>query len=176
MKKQNVIRTLLLVSLSVGMLKPVVLCGTSSGKSLKRKSKNEYFVQKKVSYKQLEALINMLYAIIQERKSHWSNAQTVTSILSCLIDECREMEESLQNRDYKKAEEEFGDILGMTLQLGLIAERDRLFDINKSAENQINKTHRRAPYIFDAELAKQVSNLTEAIEIWYTTKRKEREG
>lgn len=145
-------------------------------KEIKKTKKTNCFSVKKVNYKTFNELFQILYTIIQEKRSHWSNAQTSASVLECLIEECYELKEALKNQDYAQAEDELGDILGMVLQLGLIAERDHLFQINKASALHIKKMHRRSPYIFDEELGKEVTNLTQAIELWYSIKKKEKEA
>lgn len=126
--------------------------------------------------KDFQKLIDIWSLIIENRKCFWSNDQDILSILPCISSEVKELQEAIKTCDYGEIISEIGDILGLSIMLCFLAERDGICSISTIVEDQCDKIKRRAAYIFDPVLSERVTSVQEASQQWMEAKKAEKEN
>ena len=100
----------------------------------------------------------------------WDRAQTVESLLPCLIEETWEVFETVRSRDGRGLEEELGDLLYTVLFLAILAERQSPLRLHTLLRSTRQKMIRRHPHVFGATRA---GSPQEAYRRWQAVKRRE---
>ena len=101
----------------------------------------------------------------------WDREQTHESLKQCLIDECYEVIEAINNKDYPNLCEELGDVLLQVAMHSVIAEEDDKFTIEDVISEESKKMVRRHPHVFGNQ---RVGSSDEVLMNWDDIKRKEK--
>jgi tetrapyrrole methylase family protein/MazG family protein len=102
----------------------------------------------------------------------WDREQTHTSLKSCLMEECYETIEAIDNQDMDNLCEELGDLLLQIALHSVIAEETKEFTISEVIEAESEKMIRRHPHVF-GEVT--VASSDEVVRNWDEIKKKEKE-
>lgn len=103
----------------------------------------------------------------------WDKEQTHDSLKTCLIEECYETIEAIDNHDMDNLCEELGDILLQIAMHSVIAEEEGAFTIEDVIKRIGEKMVRRHPHVFGDV---NVSNSEEVLEKWEEIKKKEKKN
>ncbi|NLJ96272.1 MAG: nucleoside triphosphate pyrophosphohydrolase [Clostridiales bacterium] len=101
----------------------------------------------------------------------WDREQTHESLKQCLIEECYEVIEAINNKDRSNLCEELGDLLLQVAMHSVIAEENDEFTIEDVVTEESNKMIHRHPHVFGHGEAKSSE---EVLRIWEDIKSKER--
>jgi len=117
-----------------------------------------------------------LLAIVKKLRSPdgcpWDREQTHESMRSCLIEECYEVIEAVENKDTLNLREELGDVMLQVLLHSEIAEDEQEFTLDEVINELAKKLVRRHPHVFgDGEAAKDA---IDGLSKWESIKRKEK--
>ncbi|MDD4113083.1 MAG: nucleoside triphosphate pyrophosphohydrolase [Herbinix sp.] len=102
----------------------------------------------------------------------WDKEQTHESLKQCLIEECYEVIEAINNKDSSNLCEELGDILLQVAMHSVIAEEEDKFTVSNVISEESEKMIRRHPHVFDNL---EVKSSEEVLRNWEVIKSKERE-
>jgi MazG family protein len=80
----------------------------------------------------------------------WDREQTHQSLARCLIDECSELLETIDELDLPHMREELGDVLIQVVFHALLAEEAGAFNLDDVARDINEKLIRRHPHVFGA--------------------------
>ncbi len=106
-----------------------------------------------------------------KRQCPLGQQQSFAAQLAELQSEVNELKEALKRKDGAEISDEYGDVLGDVLFLGVIAEEQGLFSIKEAIEKMHAKLRRRAPRVFGKE---KIATKEEAIKRWDEIKRLEK--
>ena len=135
----------------------------------KSKAKNMEYVKENYLWEDLLAIVKKLRA---PDGCPWDRAQTHESMRSCLIEECYEVIEAVDNKDILNLREELGDVMLQVLLHSEIARDEQEFTLNEVINELAKKLVRRHPHVFgDDEVAKDASD---GLSKWESIKRKEK--
>ncbi|MGH4137261.1 nucleoside triphosphate pyrophosphohydrolase [Clostridium sp.] len=98
-----------------------------------------------VDFQDLLAVINTLRG---ENGCLWDKEQTHESLKKCLIEECYEVLEAIDEKDEDKIIEELGDVLLQVVFHAQIGKEEGYFNINDVIKGITNKMINRHPHIF----------------------------
>lgn len=102
----------------------------------------------------------------------WDREQTHESLKQCLIEECYEVIEAIDNKDSNNLCEELGDVLLQVAMHSTIAEENDEFTLENVITEESKKMIRRHPHVFgDVEL----DSSEEVLMNWEDIKSKEKE-
>lgn len=79
----------------------------------------------------------------------WDREQTHASLTECLIEECSELIEAIDNLDYEHMLEELGDVLLNVIMQTEIANEAGKFDMENVCKEINDKLIRRHPHVFE---------------------------
>lgn len=102
----------------------------------------------------------------------WDKAQTFESMKECLKNECQEVIDAIDNKDYENLCEELGDVLLQVLLNAEIASEEGRFNFNDVVQMLAEKLIRRHPHVFGD--IKQPETPEEALALWKSVKEKEK--
>lgn len=100
----------------------------------------------------------------------WDRAQTVSSLLPCLVEETWEVFEAVRRRHHQDLAEELGDVLYTVIFLSLIAERQGRLRLDSLLRATQEKMIRRHPHVFAGQPAPTPD---QAYRQWQMSKRRE---
>lgn len=103
----------------------------------------------------------------------WDKEQTHDSLKSCLLEECYETVEAIDNKDKENLCEELGDILLQVALHSVIAEETKDFTIRDVISEEAKKMIRRHPHVF-GEVS--VENSEGVIKNWEEIKKQEKKS
>lgn len=103
----------------------------------------------------------------------WDREQTHESLKQCLIEECYEVIEAINNKDPDNLCEELGDVLLQVALHSVIAEEKEEFTIEDVIREESNKMIRRHPHVF-GDL--KVKSQKEVLDNWEDIKSMEKES
>ncbi len=103
----------------------------------------------------------------------WDKKQTHATLVPYLVEEAHETIEAIYEKDYKKLEEELGDLLLQVVFHSQLAKEKKKFDLEKVARGISEKLIRRHPHVFGK---KQKISPEQVLENWEKRKLKEKEG
>jgi tetrapyrrole methylase family protein/MazG family protein len=89
----------------------------------------------------------------------WDKEQTHESLKSCLLEECYETIEAINNKDKENLCEELGDILLQVALHSVIAEETKDFTIQDVITEETNKMIRRHPHVFGDVVVQNTENV-----------------
>lgn len=101
----------------------------------------------------------------------WDREQTHESLKICLIEECYETIEAINNQDLENLCEELGDVLLQVALHSVIAEEAGEFSMNRVVTEVAQKMIRRHPHVFGDVI---VENSQDVIQNWEEIKAKEK--
>lgn len=120
----------------------------------------------------LDPLVDVIAALRQPNGCPWDCEQTHTSLRACLIEECYEVVEAIDENDMNKLQEELGDLLLQIVFQARIAEEAGAFHANDVIGGIVDKMVRRHPHVFGAL---ELKDSHEVVEKWDDIKQQERE-
>jgi tetrapyrrole methylase family protein/MazG family protein len=103
----------------------------------------------------------------------WDREQTHESLKSCLLEECYETIEAINNRDNENLCEELGDILLQVALHSVIAEETKEFNVEDVITAETEKMIRRHPHVFGDAI---VSDSAGVLKNWDEIKKKEKKA
>lgn len=101
----------------------------------------------------------------------WDREQTHESLKTCLLEECYEAIEAINNKDKENLCEELGDILLQVALHSVIAEEANEFTIDEVIDAEAEKMIRRHPHVFGDTVA---NDSAAVIRNWEAIKDKEK--
>jgi len=102
----------------------------------------------------------------------WDREQTHKTLLPCLIEECSEVIEAVDEEDFPLLEEELGDLLLSVVMHAEIAEEENRFDLEDVARGVNEKLIRRHPHVFGPNAGNMSTE--EVLHQWEKIKRDEK--
>ncbi|MFT5875983.1 MAG: tetrapyrrole methylase family protein/MazG family protein, partial [Clostridium sp.] len=116
-------------------------------------------------------LIQVMDTLRAENGCAWDRQQTHESLKKCLIEECYEVLEAIDEKDEDNIIEELGDVLLQVIFHAQIGKEEGYFNINDVIKGITNKMINRHPHIFkDIEN----KNCEEVLETWENIKSEEK--
>jgi tetrapyrrole methylase family protein/MazG family protein len=103
----------------------------------------------------------------------WDREQTHESLKSCLLEECYETVEAIDNKDQENLCEELGDILLQVALHSVIAEETKEFTIQDVISEEAKKMIRRHPHVFGDV---QVEDADGVVRNWDEIKKQEKKS
>jgi tetrapyrrole methylase family protein/MazG family protein len=103
----------------------------------------------------------------------WDREQTHESLKTCLIEECYETVEAINNKDNENLCEELGDVLLQVALHSVIAEETKEFSIEDVITSEAEKMIRRHPHVFGDV---SVNNAEDVVRNWDEIKKKEKKS
>lgn len=116
-------------------------------------------------YPHYEALIQTIAILRAPGGCPWDREQTHQSLTECLIEECSELLEAIDNLDYAHMQEELGDVLLNLLMQAEIARESGHFDIETVCQQIHEKLIRRHPHVFERE-GGSLDNAAQVLKRW----------
>jgi MazG family protein len=95
-----------------------------------------------------EEFMKIIRKLRSEEGCPWDREQTHESLKTCLIEECYETIEAINNKDKENLCEELGDILLQVAMHSVIAEETKDFTIDQVISGVSEKMIRRHPHVF----------------------------
>ena len=104
----------------------------------------------------------------------WDREQTHGSLTECLIEECAELIEAIDNLDYEHMVEELGDVMLNVIMQAEIARESGHFDVENVCKDINEKLIRRHPHVFakDEQVAKDSAQVLKRWEEIKATEKK----
>lgn len=102
-------------------------------------------IKEKYNFKDFVDIIRILRG---ENGCPWDREQTHESLKSCMIEECYEVVEAINNKDMTNLREELGDVLLQVVMHAVIAEETEKFTIADVIQDISEKMIRRHPHVF----------------------------
>ena len=97
----------------------------------------------------INKLLNVMKRLRDPNKGcPWDKKQTFESIIPHTIEEVYEVAEQVYKKDYKKIQDELGDLLFQVIFLSQIAKEKKLFTFNDIVKKITNKMISRHPHVF----------------------------
>lgn len=119
----------------------------------------------------IEELKAILRILRSEEGCPWDRKQTHASLIPCLREESREVEEAIAAQDMENLCEELGDLLFQVMIHSRIAEEEGYFSIEDVVSQIAAKMIRRHPHVF-GDVA--VNSEEEALKLWREIKSAEK--
>ena len=120
-----------------------------------------------------DEFMNIIRKLRSREGCPWDREQTHESLKSCLIEECYEAIEAIDNKDNENLCEELGDILLQVALHTAIAEETDEFSIDEVITAETEKMIRRHPHVFGNT---SVNSSQEIIKNWDEIKKKEKKA
>lgn len=102
----------------------------------------------------------------------WDRAQTHESMKTCLIEECYEVIEAIDNKDIPNLREELGDVLLQVVMHSEIAKEEEWFTLDDVIDELSRKLVRRHPHVFGGKVADTPQS---GLAMWEDVKKQEKE-
>jgi MazG family protein len=119
--------------------------------------------------KHYDALVKTVEDLRAPGGCPWDQEQTHQSLTECLVEECSELLEAIDNLDYEHMQEELGDVMLNVIMQAVIAKESGHFDIEDVCRLINEKLIRRHPHVF-GDNAAGVSNSDEVTAQWEAIK------
>ena len=121
--------------------------------------------------KDFHDLTQVVNTLRDENGCAWDKQQTHESLKKCLIEECYEVLEAIDDQDEDNIIEELGDVLLQVVFHAQIGKEAGYFDINDVIRGITNKMIDRHPHIFNVAESK---NVEQVLENWENIKMQEK--
>lgn len=121
--------------------------------------------------KDFHDLTQVMNTLRDENGCAWDKQQTHESLKKCLIEECYEVLEAIDNQDEDNIIEELGDVLLQVVFHSQIGKEEGYFNINDVICGITNKMINRHPHIFKVAESK---NVQQVLENWENIKSEEK--
>lgn len=118
-----------------------------------------------------QKLVDIVKLLRSDKGCPWDREQTIETLTKAFLDEAKEVEEAIAEKDKDHIAEELGDILLTVLMMTTIAEEKGFFTLQKVLEGVTEKVRSRHTWVFGEDTAKTPE---EAIALWKKNKEKER--
>ncbi len=118
-----------------------------------------------------EEFMEIIRKLRSEEGCPWDREQTHESLKNCLIEECYETVEAINNQDEENLCEELGDVLLQVALHSVIAEEEKEFSIDDVVSLEAEKMIRRHPHVFGDATAEDAD---EVLRNWDEIKKKEK--
>ena len=105
-------------------------------------------------------LIEIIKALRAPNGCPWDKKQTMYSLKNDMMEEMAELLDALDNKDIENIKEELGDIMLHIVFHSVIAEEDKLFNIEDVLKNINEKLIRRHPHVFSDVVVKDAEEVT----------------
>ena len=120
-----------------------------------------------------DAFAELLEIIRESRKKcPWCKEQSLDSYKHQIVDEAKEVEKAIENKDYANLKEELGDVLYDTLHLIEMGIEQGHFTGKEVIDTVNEKIKRRKPWVFGKE---KVRTAEEAVKRWNEIKKEEKQ-
>ncbi|MDZ7784915.1 MAG: nucleoside triphosphate pyrophosphohydrolase [Halioglobus sp.] len=110
----------------------------------------------------------------------WDLDQDFASIVPSTLEECYELVEAIEARDFDHVAEELGDVLFQVVFYSQLGSERELFDFDSVVDTLVEKLLRRHPHVFaDGAIegfVEEASTFGEVRESWEAIKQRERRG
>ncbi|SHH96334.1 nucleoside triphosphate pyrophosphohydrolase [Clostridium grantii] len=123
------------------------------------------------SSKDFNDLLNIMGKLRSEDGCPWDIEQTHASLKRCLIEECYEVLEAIDDQDVDGIIEELGDVLLQVVFHSQIGKEDGYFNVNDVIEGICNKLIQRHPHVFNEG---HVENSEQVLINWENIKKEEK--
>ncbi len=120
-----------------------------------------------------EDFIRIIRKLRSKEGCPWDREQTHESLKTCLLEECYETIEAINNKDKENLCEELGDILLQVALHSVIAEEAKEFNIDEVISAEAEKMIRRHPHVFGDVI---IHDSEGVIQSWEEIKRKEKKA
>jgi len=120
--------------------------------------------------KEFERLIGIMEKLRGPGGCPWDAAQTLESIMKCLIEEAFELRDAVLEKNLPAIREELGDVLLQVVFCGLIARDKGYFDLEDVIEYLCDKLVYRHPHVFGDTVVKDAE---EVLKNWEKLKEQE---
>jgi len=120
---------------------------------------------------EMERLIAIMAKLRRPSGCPWDRKQTHETLIPYLVEEAHETIEAIYQKDYKKLEEELGDLLLQVVFHAHLAKEKKRFDIEDVAKGISDKLIRRHPHVFGK---KEKLSPQQVLENWEKRKLKEK--
>lgn len=118
-----------------------------------------------------EEFMNIITRLRSKDGCPWDREQTHESLKPCLLEECYETFEAIDQKDSENLCEELGDILLQVALHSVIAKEQGEFDIDDVISAEAEKMIRRHPHVFGDV---KVGDSEEVVRNWEEIKKKEK--
>ncbi len=102
-------------------------------------------------YPHYDALVQTVTTLRAPNGCPWDREQTHGSLTECLIEECAELIEAIDNLDFEHMVEELGDVMLNVIMQAEIAREAGQFDIESVCKEINEKLIRRHPHVFERD-------------------------
>ncbi|MCI0406353.1 MAG: nucleoside triphosphate pyrophosphohydrolase [candidate division Zixibacteria bacterium] len=120
---------------------------------------------------EMERLIGIMATLRGPKGCPWDRKQNHETLVPYLVEEAHEAIEAIYEKNYKKLEEELGDLLLQVVFHAQLAREKKRFDIEKVAKGISAKLIRRHPHVFGK---KEKLTSAQVLENWERRKLKEK--
>lgn len=121
----------------------------------------------------IEDLLETMARLRAPNGCPWDREQDHQSIAECLVDECSELLETIDNLDMDHMKEELGDVLLQVVFHSQLARESEHFDFEAVAREVNDKLIRRHPHVFGESSAE---NSEQVLHQWEEIKAKEKKN
>ena len=121
----------------------------------------------------IEDLLETMARLRAPNGCPWDREQDHQSIAECLIDECSELLETIDNLDMDHMKEELGDVLLQVVFHSQLAKESEHFDFDAVVREVNDKLVRRHPHVFGESSAEDSE---QALHQWEEIKAKEKKN
>lgn len=119
----------------------------------------------------IDDLVSIMKILRSDSGCPWDRRQDHQTLKPCLLEECYEALEAIEEEDIESMIEELGDVLLQIIFHAQIGKENGEFDINDIVTGLVNKLVTRHPHVFGENEASSESG---ALENWEASKRKEK--
>ncbi|MCK9217778.1 MAG: nucleoside triphosphate pyrophosphohydrolase [Firmicutes bacterium] len=119
----------------------------------------------------IDDLVSIMKILRSDSGCPWDRRQDHQTLKPCLLEECYEALEAIEEEDIESMIEELGDVLLQIIFHAQIGKENGEFDINDIVTGLVNKLVTRHPHVFGETEASSESG---ALENWEASKRKEK--
>lgn len=121
---------------------------------------------------QFQKLCDIIDTLLGPNGCPWDRKQTLESLREHLLEETHEVIEAITHKQGADAlAEELGDLIGMAIFVGKLAEKDKLCTVHDACQAAVDKLIRRHPHIF---LEKKELSPDEVVTQWNELKKLEK--
>lgn len=124
---------------------------------------------------QYDALVQTVTTLRAPGGCPWDREQTHASLTECLIEECSELIEAIDNLDYDHMLEELGDVLLNVIMQAEIARESEHFDMEAVCKDINEKLIRRHPHVFERD-ENSAKNSDQVLKRWEEIKATEKKN
>lgn len=122
---------------------------------------------------QWQDLLNIVKKLRAPDGCPWDREQTYDSMKKCVMDECNEVVEAVDNKDIINLREELGDMMLQVLMYSTIAEELEDFTLEDVIDELAKKLIRRHPHVFGEQEA--ATDAADGLSRWQAIKRQEKQ-